>query len=305
MSRRVFVVGVGMTRFEKPGKRDWDYPEMATEAAAKALDDAGIAYDHVQQAVVGYVYGDSTCGQRAVYGLGLTGIPVYNVNNNCSTGSTALLIAKQLVQGGVAECVLALGFEKMERGSLGAKFQDRTNPLDQHMMTMSNLRGFAPAPPAPQMFGNAGREHMEKYNTTKVHFAKIAEKNHRHSANNPYSQFRDIYSLDQILASPEVYDPLTKLQCCPTSDGAAAAIVVSEAFVRAHKLEAQAVEIVAMSMATDMPSTFKDSCIKVRCVRHLHNVAFALTHAVLFLARLFPPPPSPPLRRPYRWSVLT
>jgi len=255
-------VGVGMTKFEKPGKKDWDYPQMAKEAGIKALADAKISYKDIQQVAVGYVYGDSTCGQRAVYEIGLSGVPIYNVNNNCSTGSTALFLAKQLVEGGISDCCLALGFEKMERGSLGSKFLDRTNPLDKHMETMSNLRGFSNAPPAPQMFGNAGREHMDKYGTTKEQIAKIAHKNHKHSVNNPYSQFRDEYSLEDILKSPVVYEPLTKLQCCPTSDGAAAAILVSEDFVKAHKLQGQAVEIIGMAMTTDTDTSFKDSCIK-------------------------------------------
>jgi sterol carrier protein 2 len=264
MGRKVYVVGVGMTKFEKPGSKEWDYPDMAKEAGTKALQDAGIAYDLVEQAVVGYCYGESTSGQRAVYGLGLTGIPVYNVNNNCSTGSTALFMAKQFVEGGIADCVLALGFEKMEKGSLGVKYQDRTNPMDKHFKLMVDLRGFAQAPAAPQMFGNAGREHMERYGTTAQHFAKIGWKNHKHSVNNPYSQFQDEYTLEQILQAPMVYEPLTKLQCCPTSDGSGAAIVVSEDFVRQHKLQANAVEILGMAMATDFGSTFDEkSCIKM------------------------------------------
>ena len=198
MGRKVFVVGVGMTKFEKPGSKAWDYPDMAKEAGSKALADAGIPYDAVEQAAVGYCYGDSTCGQRAVYELGLTGIPIYNVNNNCSTGSTALFMAKQFVEGGIADCVLALGFEKMEKGSLGVKYTDRTNPMDKHFKLMVELRGFAQAPPAPQMFGNAGREHMERYGTTAEQFAKIGYKNHKHSVNNPYSQFQDEYTLEQI-----------------------------------------------------------------------------------------------------------
>src|SRR6266511_1972323 len=161
MSRKVYVIGVGMTKFEKPGSKAWDYPDMAKEAGTKALEDAGIPYSEVEQAVVGYVYGESTCGQRAVYQLGLTGIPVYNVNNNCSTGSTALFMGKQLVEGGLADCVLALGFEKMQKGSPGATFTDRINPMDQHVNAMVQLRGFEPHPPAAQLFGNAGREHME------------------------------------------------------------------------------------------------------------------------------------------------
>ncbi len=185
MGRKVYVVGVGMTKFEKPGSRAWDYPDMAKEAGSKALQDAAIAYDAVEQAVVGYCYGESTCGERALYGLGMTGIPIYNVNNNCSTGSTALFMAKQFVEGGMADCVMALGFEKMEKGSLGAKFTDRINPMDHHIELMVELRNFAPAPPAAQMFGNAGREHMERYGTTAIQFAKIGWKNHKHSVNNP------------------------------------------------------------------------------------------------------------------------
>ncbi len=264
MGRKVFVVGVGMTKFEKPGSKDWDYPDMAREAGTKALEDAGIAYDLIEQAAVGYCYGESTSGERAVYELGLTGIPVYNVNNNCSTGSTALFMAKQFVEGGLAECALALGFEKMEKGSLGAKYMDRTQPMDKHMTLMLELRGFGAGPPAAQIFGNAGREHMERYGSTPEQFAMIGHKNHKHSVNNPYSQFQDEYSLDDILGAPVVYDPLTKLQCCPTSDGSGAAILASEDFVKKHNLQAQAVEIAGMAMTTDFPSSFSEkSCIKL------------------------------------------
>jgi sterol carrier protein 2 len=264
MGRKVYVVGVGMTKFEKPGSREWDYPDMAREAGTRALEDAGIPYAEVEQACVGYCYGDSTCGERAVYTLGLTGIPIYNVNNNCATGSTALFMAKQFVEGGLAECVLALGFEKMEKGSLGIKFTDRTNPMDKHAKLMIEMRGFAKAPAAPQFFGNAGREHMERYGTKPEHFAKIGWKNHKHSVNNPYSQFQDEYTLEQIQQAPMVYEPLTKLQCCPTSDGAGAAILASEDFVRRHRLEGKAVEIAGMAMTTDFASSFDErSSIKL------------------------------------------
>jgi sterol carrier protein 2 len=264
MGRKVYVVGVGMTKFEKPGSKEWDYPDMAKEAGSKALADAGIPYETVEQACVGYCYGDSTCGERAAYTLGLTGIPIYNVNNNCSTGSTALFMAKQFVEGGIADCVLALGFEKMEKGSLGAKYMDRTNPMDKQLQVMVDLRGFESAPPTAQFFGNAGREHMERYVTRPDAFAKIGHKNHKHSVNNPYSQFRDDYTLEQIQAAPVVYEPLTKLQCCPTSDGAGAAILASEDFVRRHDLWKNAVEIAGMAMTTDYDSTLSEkSCIKL------------------------------------------
>ena len=158
MSRKVYVVGVGMTKFEKPGGKDWDYPDMAREAGTNAIEDAGIEFTDIEQAAVGYCYGDSTAGERAFYELGHSGIPIYNVNNNCSTGSTALYMAKQFIEGGLADCVMALGFEKMEKGSLGIKYTDRTMALDKHFQVMVDQRGFSEAPVAPQMFGNAGLE---------------------------------------------------------------------------------------------------------------------------------------------------
>ncbi|XP_012340820.1 non-specific lipid-transfer protein isoform X2 [Apis florea] len=262
---KIYIIGVGMTKFEKPGKREnFDYPDMAKEAVTKALQDARISYDTVKAACVGYVYGDSTCGQRALYDLGLTGCPIYNVNNNCSTGSTALLMAKQIIETGSADCVLALGFEKMEKGSLVSKFLDRTNPMDKHVELMSNIAGINESPITAQLFGNAGLEHMKKYGTKPEHFAKIAYKNHLHSVNNPYSQFQEKYSLEQIMNSPTVFGPLTKLQCCPTSDGSAAVILANADFVHKHKLESQAVEIIAMEMCTDLASTFTEkSSIKL------------------------------------------
>jgi acetyl-CoA acetyltransferase len=259
MSERVFVIGVGMTKFEKPGSKEWDYPDMGREAGQKALADAGIEYSSVEEAFLAYCYGDSTTGQRALYELGLSGIPAINVNNNCSTGSSALYLARKFIQGGLADCVLALGFEKMEKGSLGVKYTDRTMPLDKHFIDMNERRGITGAPPAAQMFGNAGREYMERYGVTAETFARIGEKNHRHSVNNPYSQFQDEYTLEDILNAPMVYDPLTKLQCCPTSDGGAAAVLASERFVKEHGLEAQAVEIVGQAMTTDFESTFSGS----------------------------------------------
>jgi len=259
MSNRTFVIGVGMTKFDKPGTKEGDYPDWAIEAGGKALADAGISYEEIEQAYAAYCYGDSTAGQRAVYGLGLTGIPVVNVNNNCSTGSSALYLARQAVRGGLADCALALGFEKMELGSLGAKYTDRTNPMDRHMMALVSLREWENAPPAPQMFGAAGREHMERYGSEPDHYAWIGWKNHKHSVNNPYAQFQDEYTLDDIKQAKEIYAPLTKLQCSPTSDGSAAAIVASERFVEAHGLSERAVEILGQAMVTDMTSTFESS----------------------------------------------
>lgn len=252
-----------MTKFDKPGVREDDYPDWIKEAGEKALKDAGIPYSKVEQACCGYVYGDTTAGQRGIYQLGMTGIPVYNVNNACSSGSTALMMARQFIEGGLNDCVLAIGFEKMEPGSLSAKFMDRTNPMDLHLTAMIEDRGLTESPVTAQMFGNAGREHMEKYGTTADHFAKIAYKNHKHSVNNPYAQFQKHYTLDEIKASRMIHDPLTKLQCSPTSDGSACAILASEDFVRKHGLESRAVEIIGQEMVTDLPSTFTKSASKI------------------------------------------
>ena len=263
-SGKAYVIGVGMTKFEKPGARDWDYPEMALESGSKALDDAGVPYDSIEQAFVGYCYGESTSGQRAVYGLGLSGIPIVNVNNNCSTGSTALFMARQAVAGGITDCALALGFEKMEKGSLGVKYTDRTNPIDRHLMTMFEVREPEQSPFAPQMFGNAGREHIEKYGSEPDHYAWIGWKNHKHSVNNPNAQFQDEYTLDEIKSAKMIHEPLTKLQCSPTSDGSGAAVIASERFVDEHDLWERAIEIAGQAMVTDMSSTFNErSSIKI------------------------------------------
>jgi acetyl-CoA acetyltransferase len=261
LARAVHVLGAGMTKFEKPGQ--FDYPDMTREAGSAALRDAGIDYGEIEQAYAGYVYGDSTMGQRALYQLGMSGIPVVNVNNNCATGSTALLLAVQAVASGAVECAMALGFEKMEKGALTIKYGDRTNPLDRHMLTMMDKQGFAPAPPAAQLFGGAAREHMEKYGTTREQLAKVASKNRKHAVHNPRSQFREAMEPEAILASTMIFEPLTKLQCCPTTDGAAAAIVCSADFASKHG-QADAVQVLGMSMTTDTASTFADkSMIKL------------------------------------------
>jgi sterol carrier protein 2 len=261
MGRKVNVIGVGMTKFAKPGASE-DYHVMASKAAKAALADAGVKYEDIQQAYAGYVFGDSTCGQRAVYEVGLTGIPVFNVNNNCSTGSSALMLAKQAIEGGIAECVLAVGFEKMEKGALGAKWGDRANPVEKHAMTMNDLQGFAQAPPTAQMFGGAAREYRWKYGTKRETWAKISSKARTHAANNPYALFNTPLTVEEVLASEEVFDPLTRYQCCPPTCGAAAAVLCSDDFAKKHGI-ANPVYIAAQSMTTDYPTSFEKSMVKM------------------------------------------
>ncbi|KAF2156089.1 thiolase-like protein [Myriangium duriaei CBS 260.36] len=256
-----YVLGVGMTKFVKP-RGKIDYTELGFEAGIKAMLDAQINYDDVEQGIACYCYGDSTCGQRVFYQFGMTGIPIFNVNNNCSTGSTGLAIGRKLVSSGAADCVFVVGFEKMFPGSLQSFFQDRANPTGTSALMMKETRGVTNAPGAAQMFGNAGREYMEKYGAEQRDFAEIARVNHEHSKRNPYSQFTDEYTLDQVLKSQEIHHPLTKLQCCPTSDGGAAAVIVSQAFLDARPhLRDQAVLIAGQCLATDDTSLFSKSAI--------------------------------------------
>lgn len=262
MSEKICVIGVGMVPFAKPGKSE-EYYVMAAKAARAALADAGVGFGEVQQAYAGYVFGDSTCGQRAIYELGTTGIPVFNVNNNCSTGSSALMLGAQAVAGGMVDCVLVVGFEQMEAGALSAKWTDRANPLDRFVHVMNEEQGFGQAPPAAQMFGGAGREYRWKHGTKRETFAKISVKARKHAANNPFALFRDVLSVEEVMASPEVFDPLTRYQCCPPTCGAAAAVLCSEAFAKKHGLS-RPVTIAAQAMTTDFASTFDEhSMIKM------------------------------------------
>ena len=264
---RVFIVGVGMTNFMKP-KEEIDYVNIAEEAISTALADSGLPSVCIEQAVGAYIYGESTSAQRACYdALGHTGIPIYNVNNNCASGSTALYLAYQFIAGGLNNCTLAFGFEKMKKGSLGATFMDRTQPVDKHVGVLSETYGISASPMAAQFFGAAGKEFMEKYPSIKpYHFAKIGEKNHRHSKNNPKSQFRDVYTLEQIQNSRKVYgDYLTKLQCSPTSSGSAAAILCSYDYVLKYGLQNKAIEIAGIHLATDMADSFNDKSM-MKCV---------------------------------------
>jgi acetyl-CoA acetyltransferase len=255
MSQDVFVAGVGMIPFKKPGANE-PYPQMAAQATRAALADAGIDYAQVQQAYVGYVYGDSTAGQRALYEVGMTGIPIVNVNNNCSTGSTALFLARQALASGAADCVLALGFEHMSPGALGAVFKDRPSPFERFDEATAELVGHAEIPLALRYFGGAGLAHMQQYGTPLSSFAKIRAKASRHAANNPLALFRNVVTEDEVLNAPVMWPGvMTRLMACPPTCGSAAAIVCSADFAARHGLDRR-VRIRAQAMTTDSPATF-------------------------------------------------
>ena len=271
MKRKVLVAGVGMVPFAKPGASEM-YPAMAAKAIKAALHDAGLGYELMQQAYVGYVYGDSTAGQRALYEVGMTGIPIVNVNNNCSTGSTALYLARQVIDLGGAECVLALGFEQMERGALVSKFSDRPSPFDKFDAVADELVGNGEIPLAIRYFGGAGLAHMRQYGTKLETFAKIRAKASRHAINNPLALFREKLTVEQVMNSPALWPGvMTRLMACPPTCGAAAAILCSENFASRHGINAS-VSIAAQVMTTDTPRS-----LRARDMREV--VGFSMTRA--------------------------
>jgi sterol carrier protein 2 len=254
MSSKTFVAGVGMIPFVKPGKSE-PYDVMGARAVTLALEDAGLGYEQIQQVYAGYVYGDSACGQRAVYRVGMTGVPVINVNNNCSTGSSALYLARQAVQSGAVDCALAVGFEQMQPGALVSHYDDRPEPLGEFIRLAQALEPAPGAPMAPHMFGTAGAEYLDRHGLGPALFAKVSVKARRHAQHNDKAIFRELVTEEQVLASPVIFGPMTRLMCCPPTCGAAAAIVVSEAFARRHGLKTD-VAILAQSLVTDYTSTF-------------------------------------------------
>ncbi|AOZ01729.1 lipid-transfer protein [Cupriavidus sp. USMAHM13] len=255
MTASAIVAGVGMIPFSKPGASE-AYPVMAARAIRAALANAGLAYDKVQQAYAGYVYGDSTAGQRGLYEVGMTGIPVINVNNNCSTGSTALYLARQAVASGAVDCALAFGFEQMTPGALGSVFEDRPSPFERFDAVTEELVDVPGVPFALRYFGGAGLAHMEEFGTRLETFARIRAKASRHAANNPLALFRTVVTAEEVMASPMIWPGvMTRLMACPPTCGAAAALLVSEAFARRHGLDTT-VRIRAQAMTTDTPVAF-------------------------------------------------
>ena len=256
VSNKAWVAGVGMIAFTKPGSSE-PYDVMAERAGRAALEDAGIGFDDVQQAYCGYVFGDSTSGQKAVYRLRMTGIPVFNVNNNCSTGSTALYLARQAIESGVADCALALGFEQMRPGALGEVFTDRVSPFEDFDKVTAELVGMADLPLALRYFGGAGLSHMKRYGTPLESFAKVRAKASRHAANNPLALFRTEVTADDVLRSPELWPGvMTRLMACPPTCGAAAAVLVSDAFAK-RKGVPRRVRIIGQAMTTDRPDSLE------------------------------------------------
>lgn len=231
---------------------------MAAEAVRGALKDAGIDYQEVQQAYASYVYGDSTCGQRALYEVGMTGIPIINVHNNCSSGSSALFMARQAVESGEVDCALAFGFEEMQPGALGNIWDDRTAPLGWMLDRLMELEPNLPdAPGAIKMFGAAGKAYLEKYDANPNIFAKVAVKTRSHAVLNPYSIFNIELTVEEVMNAPLIFPTMTRFMACPPTCGAAAVIICSEDFAKKHGIF-NTVEIIGQAMTTDTKVTYED-----------------------------------------------
>lgn len=275
----VVIAGVGMVPFSKPGQSE-AYDVMGGKAARAALADAGIDYPDVQQAYAGYVFGDSCSGQAALYHVGITGIPIFNVNNNCASGSSAFALAVQAVESGAVDCALAVGFEQMQPGALGMIFPDKTSPVERHTAAAADLLGLSAEErqlePAIQMFGCQAQILVERYGVPHEALAAITVKARRHAANNPYAIFREALSVEQVQATPFLYRGLKKLYACPPSCGAASVVVCSEAFARKHGVRSN-VRLVGKGWCSDQQKHFESDPLDVM-FRGVSKAAAALAY---------------------------
>lgn len=216
-----YVAGVGMLRIGRYPDRD--VTDLGAEAALQALDDAGLGMRDIQLLVCGNLFqAMNMVGQRILQQIGQTGIPVVNVANACATGSTAFRQCVSAVRAGEVDVALAIGVEQM--GKMGLLGGGSGSGIRTEGVLGSSLM--------PAVFAQAGMEHMRRYGTTVEQFAKVAVKNHAHSTRNPLSQYQVETPLEQVLGARMVAYPNTLLMCCPTGDGAAAAVVVSAAKAR-------------------------------------------------------------------------
>ena len=244
--REVDVIGAGMVRFGKYNNKHlpWKSPEdLGREACRAALKHAEVNHKKIEAAYFGETYaGMPQIAQRVLDYLGISGIPMYNHENACATSLASFRHAYFDVANGMYDLVIAAGVEKMAlvpakkegkggggMGGMGALFGGGPIVMPEGMMFLQDVGMLMPA-----FFALLGRRHMEEYGTTREQFASISVKNHRHGALNPYSQYQQEVSLEEVLSSRMVCDPITLLQCTPTSDGAAAVILASSEVARKY-----------------------------------------------------------------------
>ncbi|HEY2663403.1 MAG TPA: thiolase family protein [Candidatus Binataceae bacterium] len=252
--RNVYILGTGMLKFGR--YPDKTVPELGADAALIALKDAGVAMKDVEMFACGNLYqANAMVGQRILQQIGQTGIPVVNVSNACATGSTAFREAYMGVASGLYDVAMAVGVEQMgKQGLLGGG----GGGSDPAYATEGRLgSGLMPA-----VFGQAGVEHMRKYGTTFAQIAKISVKSHKHATKNPFSQYRNEVTLEDVMNARMVGYPNTLYMCCPTGDGAACAILVSEdklkQFVAGRKRARVAASVLTSDPWTDRDLTLPD-----------------------------------------------
>ena len=264
MEKNIVIAGVGMVPFRKPGQSD-PYDVLGERAARAALADAGISYSLVEQAVCGYVYGDSCAGQAALYRLDINGIPIFNVNNNCASGSSAFALAVQALESGQVDCALALGFEQMDPGAIDVVFPGKTSPLARFETAIARVMDLSDAersaPPAICMFG-AQVEAMLERGVTEETLAAVAVKSRRHAAQNDNAIFREPLTVEQILATPPLFRKLRKNYACPPSCGAAAVVVCTADFARLHGIRSN-VRLAGRGWGSDRREYFAGSALDV------------------------------------------
>ena len=215
--RHVVIIGVGIHPFGRfPGT---EFTELGRVAVFGALGDAGISWKHVQAAFCGTVACGTAAGHRVLAQIGLTGIPVVNVENACASSGSALRLAAQSVAAGVYDVALAFGVEKMPPGFMAMTSYDRWQAF--HGLAVN-----------PVSFALAARWHMATYGTTELQLAKVSEKNHRNGVLNPNAMYHKALSIGEILNSPMVCDPLRLLMLCAPNEGAAAVIVTTSKIAR-------------------------------------------------------------------------
>jgi benzoylsuccinyl-CoA thiolase BbsB subunit len=216
--RTTVVLGVGMVKFGR-------YPNMPVEelgqrACWAALEDARVEWKDIPVAFCGHAFQGNTMGQRIMNRMGMTGIPIMNVENACASGSTAFIAAYQSVASGMYDIALALGVEKMSfKGMIDSTRQDDIErPLGMGAM--------------PTKYALIARRYMEDYGLTAPELAQVSVKNHKNGCLNPYSQYQQMMTVEEVLKSRMICEPLTLYQCSPTGDGAAAAVLCTEAVAR-------------------------------------------------------------------------
>lgn len=209
-----YIVGGAMIKMDR--YRDSSYPALALPAVVGAVTDSGLAFDQIEAVVCSHLAGGSLVAQRVCKDLGIGGIPMLNVENACSGGASALNLAVAMVRNGEADAVLVVGVDKLTQFGPGTLPMVREDPEARVGAVM------------PAIYGMRARRFLHDRGASPADLAKVAVQSRRHGANNPYAMFQAEVTLEQVLDSRPIADPLTLLQCCPTNDGSAAVVVVSD-----------------------------------------------------------------------------